>query len=100
MMIGNYSSNSNENGEYFLYEHIEAIVHDVKTAHQPMLLLCSAIFLIIFVITIYSIIKHRRGLGQKKKHFHKSIYIEIMWAVIPFLIIVLLVCPIFVTVLR
>jgi heme/copper-type cytochrome/quinol oxidase subunit 2 len=82
----------------FLYEHLETIVHNIVTVHQPMLLLCGAIFLITFSITIYLIIEQRRGSGKKRKHFHKSIYIEIMWAVIPFLIIFLLVCPIFVTV--
>jgi heme/copper-type cytochrome/quinol oxidase subunit 2 len=83
-----------------LYEYLEITVNKITTAHQPMLLLCSAIFLITFSITIYLIIEHRRGTGKEKQHFHKSIYIEIMWAVIPFLIIFLLVCPLFVTVLR
>jgi heme/copper-type cytochrome/quinol oxidase subunit 2 len=83
-----------------LYEYLEIIVHKITTAHQPMLLLCGAIFLITFSITIYLIIEYRIGSGKKKQHFHKSIYIEIMWAVIPFLIIFLLVSPIFVTVFR
>jgi cytochrome c oxidase subunit 2 len=82
------------------FEDLVSLLSNITFVHQSIFLLCSAIFLITFSITIYSIIEHRRGLGQKKKHFHKSIYIEIMWAVIPFLIIILLVCPIFVTVLR
>jgi heme/copper-type cytochrome/quinol oxidase subunit 2 len=82
------------------FEHLETTVRNITSVHQSIFLLCSAIFVITFSITIYLIIKHRRGLGLNKKHFHKSIYIEIMWALIPFLIIFFLVCPIFVTILR
>ena len=82
------------------FEQLETTVRNITSVHQSIFLLCSAIFIITFGITIYLIIKHRMGLGQSKQHFHKSIYIEIMWAVIPFLIIFFLVCPIFVTVLR
>jgi hypothetical protein len=82
------------------FEQLETAVRNITVVHQSIFLLCSAIFLITFGITIYLIIKHRRGLGLNKKHFHKSVYIEVIWAVIPFLIIFLLVCPIFVTVFR
>jgi hypothetical protein len=81
------------------FEQIEITVRNITAIHQSMFLLCSATFIISLSITIYLIIKHRRGLGLKKKHFHKNVYIEILWAVIPFLIIFLLVCPIFITVL-
>jgi heme/copper-type cytochrome/quinol oxidase subunit 2 len=81
-----------------LYEYLKILVHKITTAHQPMLWLCGAIFLITFSITIYLIIEHRIGSGKKKQHFHKSICIEIMWAAIPFLIIFLLVSPMLVTV--
>ena len=82
------------------FEQLETTVRNITSVHQSIFLLCSAIFIITFGITIYLIIKHRRGLGLNKKHFHKSVYIEVIWAVIPFLIIFLLVCPIFVTVFR
>ena len=81
-----------------LFEYLEFTLGNIATVHQPILLLCAVIFLITFGITIYLIVEHRSGLDTKKEHFHKSVYIEIMWAVIPFLIIFCLICPIFVTV--
>ncbi len=80
------------------FEYLEFTLGNIAAVHQPIFLLCGVIFLITFGITIYLIVEHRRGLGKKKEHFHKSVYIEIMWAVIPFLIIFFLICPIFVTV--
>jgi len=80
------------------FEYLEITLGNLAPVHQPIFLLCAVIFLITFGITIYLIVEHRRGLGTKKEHFHKSVYIEIMWAVIPFLIIFFLICPIFITV--
>ena len=36
----------------------------------------------------YSIFKHRKSLGHKAAHFHENTTVEIIWTVIPFLILV------------
>jgi hypothetical protein len=72
---------------------MQPTVHQIISLRQSIFWLCSIIFLITLVITIFLIIEHRRGSEPKKAHFHKSVYIEIMWAVIPFLIIFSLAYP-------
>ena len=49
--------------------------------------------IIVFGAMIYSIIYHRKSQGAKPANFHESTKIEIIWTVIPFLILVGMAIP-------
>ena len=36
----------------------------------------------------YSILKHRKSRGHKPANFHESVTVEIVWTVVPFLIVI------------
>ncbi len=42
---------------------------------------------------LYSIFKHRKSPGRKPVNFHASTAVEIAWAVVPFVIVILMVLP-------
>lgn len=69
---------------------IAAPLHDV---HTIMLLICLAVFVLVFGIVLYSILKHRKSGGQGAASYHKSITAEIVWTVIPFLLVIAMVYP-------
>ncbi len=58
--------------------------------HSFMLIVCVVIFLAVFGVMFYSIIKHRRSKGYKAANFHESVTVEIAWTVIPFLIVIVM----------
>jgi cytochrome c oxidase subunit II len=58
-----------------------------------MLLLCTVIFVGVFGVMFYSIYAHRKSKGHKASHFHESTTVEIIWTIVPFIIVVLMALP-------
>jgi cytochrome c oxidase subunit II len=56
--------------------------------HNGMLIVCLAIFVAVFGVMFYSILKHRKSLGHKPANFHESVAVEIAWTVVPFIIVI------------
>ena len=48
-----------------------------------MLVVCTLIFIGVFGVMFYSILKHRKSLGHKAANFHESVTVEIAWTVVP-----------------
>jgi len=72
---------------------VTAIAADVYELHIWMIAICVAIFIAVFGVMFYSILKHRKSLGHKAASFHESTAVEIAWTVVPFLIVVLMALP-------
>ena len=60
---------------------------ELQTLHVALLILCLVIFVAVFGVMFYSILKHRKSLGHKPADFHESVAVEIAWTVVPFLIV-------------
>jgi len=53
-----------------------------------MLIVCVVIFVGVFGVMFYSILKHRKSVGHKAANFHESVTVEIAWTVVPLLIVI------------
>ena len=60
---------------------------DVIWLHNIMLVICLVIFLAVFGVMFYSIIRHRKSKGFKPANFHESVGVEIAWTVVPLVIV-------------
>ncbi len=56
--------------------------------HDFMLIVCLVIFVAVFGVMFYSILKHRKSVGHKAANFHESVTVEIVWTVVPLLIVI------------
>jgi cytochrome c oxidase subunit 2 len=72
---------------------VTQIAAEINTLHNWMLGICLAIFIAVFGVMLYSIMKHRKSLGHKSASFHESTAVEIGWTVVPFIIIILMALP-------
>jgi cytochrome c oxidase subunit 2 len=72
---------------------VTQIAAEINTLHNWMLGICLAIFLAVFGVMLYSIMKHRKSLGHKAASFHESTAVEIGWTIVPFIIIILMALP-------
>jgi cytochrome c oxidase subunit 2 len=72
---------------------VTAIAADIYVLHNWMIGICLVIFLAVFGVMFYSILKHRKSLGHKSASFHESTTVEIAWTVVPFVIVVLMALP-------
>lgn len=61
--------------------------------HNMMLIICTLIFIAVFGVMFYSIIKHRKSKGARAANFHESVKVEIAWTIVPFLIVILMALP-------
>jgi cytochrome c oxidase subunit 2 len=72
---------------------VTIIAHDIAGLHWFMLILCSIIFVAVFGVMFYSIWKHRKSVGHKAATFHESVTVEIIWTVVPFILVIFMALP-------
>lgn len=82
-----------ETSRYNLQPPVTGIAREIYDLHLVMLGICLAIFVIVFGVMFYSIWKHRKSVGAKAAQFHENTTIEILWTVIPFVILVAMAWP-------
>ena len=66
---------------------------DIYSLHNLMMIICLVIFVAVFGVMFYSVLKHRKSLGHKPATFHESTFVEIAWTVVPFLIVIGMALP-------
>ena len=66
---------------------------DIYDLHNLMMIICLVIFVAVFGVMFYSVLKHRKSLGHKPATFHESTFVEIAWTVVPFLIVIGMALP-------
>lgn len=72
---------------------VTQIAREIYSLHNLMLYICLAIFLVVFAVMFYSIVRHRKSKGHKSASFHESTKVEIAWTVVPFLIVIGMALP-------
>ncbi|MEO8856688.1 MAG: cytochrome c oxidase subunit II [Burkholderiaceae bacterium] len=76
-----------------LHPPVTIIAEDTVWLHWYMMIICTVIFVLLFGVMFYSIWKHRKSVGHKAASFHESITVEIVWTIIPFVIVILMALP-------
>ena len=69
------------------------VAEEVAYLHWMMLIICLVIFIAVFGVMFYSIFKHRKSLGHKAASFHESTTVEIIWTVVPLIIVIAMALP-------
>ena len=69
------------------------IAEEQAWLHWFMLIICTVIFVAVFGVMFYSILKHRKSAGFKASTFHESLKVELAWTIIPFIIVILMALP-------
>jgi len=72
---------------------VTPISHDIYHLHMMILWICVAIGVVVFGAMIYSIINHRKSKGAVAAQFHESTAIEIVWTIVPFVILIAMAIP-------
>ncbi|OGI38537.1 MAG: cytochrome c oxidase subunit II [Candidatus Muproteobacteria bacterium RBG_16_62_13] len=72
---------------------VTSVGQRVLELHNTILLICVVIFFIVFGVMFYSIYAHRKSRGHKAAKFHDNLKLEVVWTVIPFLILVAMAVP-------
>ena len=76
-----------------LHPAVTRIAEEQAWLHWFMLITCLVIFIAVFGVMFYSIWKHRKSVGHKPANFHESVTVEIVWTIVPFIIVILMALP-------
>lgn len=66
---------------------------DVYDLHMIIFYICCVIGVVVFGIMFWSIFHHRKSKGAKPADFHESVKVEVLWTLIPFVILIGMAVP-------
>ncbi|MBX2809107.1 MAG: cytochrome c oxidase subunit II [Cellvibrionaceae bacterium] len=66
---------------------------DIFGLHMDIFWWCVAIGVVVFGVMFYSMIVHRKANGAKAANFHDSTALEVLWTIIPFIILIIMAWP-------
>ncbi|MDO8271743.1 MAG: cytochrome c oxidase subunit II [Gammaproteobacteria bacterium] len=87
------STNLQAAWELNMTQGVTQISRDTYDLHMQILWWCVAIGVVVFGVMLWSIINHRKSKGAVAASFHESTKVEILWTVIPFIILILMAIP-------
>lgn len=72
---------------------VTVVEHEISDLHLVVMGIILLIFICAFTLVLYSIYAHRKTVRNKAEQFHDNITVEIVWTVIPMLILVVMAWP-------
>lgn len=76
-----------------MHKGVTPISKDIYDLHMVAIYVCAGIGLVVFGVMIYALIHHRKSKGHVPATFHENTRLEILWTVLPFLILIGLAIP-------
>jgi cytochrome c oxidase subunit 2 len=72
---------------------VTPIAEQIIWLHDFIFWICVVIFIGVFGVMFYSLFKHRKSVGHQAAQFHENTLVEVIWTVIPFLILLFMAYP-------
>ena len=69
------------------------VAREIITLHDLIFWICVAIFIGVFGTMFYSLYRHRKSVGHQAVQFHENTAVEVIWTIIPFLILLFMAWP-------
>jgi cytochrome c oxidase subunit 2 len=79
--------------QFDLHPPVTRIAAELQWLHNYIMIICVVIFVGVFGVMFYSILKHRKSKGAKAANFHESVVVEVIWTVVPFFIVIGMALP-------
>ena len=67
---------------------VTRVAGEIYDLHLIMMGIILFIFVGVFGVMFYSVYAHRRSVGHKAEHFHESTTVEIIWTIIPLVVLI------------
>ena len=80
--------------EWNLQPAASKVAEDIHWVHELVMGLALALFVGVFGVMFWSCYAHRKSIGHQAEQFHENITVEILWTVLPAIILVLIAWPV------
>jgi cytochrome c oxidase subunit 2 len=82
-----------KDARYNMPSGVTSVSREVYGLHMAAFWICVAIGVVVFGVMFYSLIMHRRSRHPEPAKFHQHVWLEVTWAVIPLLILIVIAIP-------
>jgi cytochrome c oxidase subunit 2 len=72
---------------------VSSMAVQIVGLHAYIFWICVAIFVGVFGVMFYALYRHRKSVGHQAVQFHENTLVEIVWTIIPFLILLFMAYP-------
>jgi cytochrome c oxidase subunit 2 len=79
--------------EWNLQPAVTRIASDVHSLHEYVMIVVTVIFVGVFGFMFYSVFAHRKDKDHKAAKWHENTLVEVLWTVIPLVILVVIAWP-------
>ena len=73
---------------YNLQDPNSALGQEIYDLHTLVLWICVVIFIGVFGMMFYAMLKHRKSVGHQAAHFHENTTVEVIWTIVPFFVLI------------
>jgi cytochrome c oxidase subunit II len=80
--------------EWNLQPAASTLAADIHWLHEAVMVLVMVLFVGVFGFMFWSCYAHRKSVGHKASQFHENTTVEILWTVLPAIILVLIAWPV------
>jgi len=80
--------------EWNLQPAASAMAEEIHSLHEYVMILVTVIFVGVFGFMFYACYAHRKSKGHQAEQFHENTTVEILWTVIPVIILVVFAWPV------
>jgi cytochrome c oxidase subunit 2 len=74
--------------QYNLQPPQSTIAEQIYDLHTLIMWIIFGIFVLVFGVMAIAIVKHRKSVGHKAEQFHENTTVEIVWTIVPFVILI------------
>lgn len=72
---------------------VTGVSNDIYDLHMTVVWICVWISVVVYGVMFYSMFAHRKSKGYKAANFHESTTVELLWTILPVLILVWVAFP-------
>jgi cytochrome c oxidase subunit II len=72
---------------------VSSMAEQIVGLHHYIFWICVVIFVGVFGVMFYALYRHRKSVGHQAVQFHENTLVEIVWTIIPFLILLFMAYP-------
>ena len=69
------------------------LAQSIYDLHTLILWICLAILIVVFIPMALALVRHRKSVGHVAAKFHDNLLVEIIWTIIPILILIYMAWP-------
>ena len=80
--------------EWNLQPAASKLAEDIHWVHELVMALALVLFVGVFSVMFWSCYAHRKSIGHQAEQFHENVTVEILWTVVPAIILVLIAWPV------